>query len=308
MLQFSVTLCDMRKNAIIVLFLTIFLPNVLSARMAQPGDTAATAQRNNLQVGNPVLATSVLPEDTAATAQVHNSQVGSLFSAPAQLHKFDARELIVPAALVGIGAIGSQIDFVKEMDFGLRDLDLRKHHGFVVEDVLQYVPLASVYALKLSGVKSAHSYLDATVLAAGSFCVTGAAVLLLKTVVDEERPNGRDFDSFPSGHAAKAFMGAELLRREYKDTPVIGYAGYAVAAASSLMRVKHSEHWLPDIIAGAGIGILGTQVAYWVAPSLQKMLFGRWIDRKGLKSGDFAFVGMPFSNGEVTGVSLALVF
>ena len=308
MLQFSVTLCDMRKNAIIVLFLTIFLPNVLSARMAQPGDTAATAQRNNLQVGNPVLATSVLPEDTAATAQVHNSQVGSLFSAPAQLHKFDARELIVPAALVGIGAIGSQIDFVKEMDFGLRDLDLRKHHGFVIEDVLQYVPLASVYALKLSGVKSAHSYLDATVLAAGSFCVTGAAVLLLKKVVDEERPNGRDFDSFPSGHAAKAFMGAELLRREYKDTPVIGYAGYAVAAASSLMRVKHSEHWLPDIIAGAGIGILGTQVAYWVAPSLQKMLFGRWIDRKGLKSGDFAFVGMPFSNGEVTGVSLALVF
>ena len=124
MLHFSVTLCDMKKNAIIVLFLTIFLPNVLSAQIVQPEDTAATAQRNN-------------------------SQVGSLFSAPAELHKFDARELIVPAALVGIGAIGSQIDFIKEMDFGLRDLDLRKHHGFVIEDVLQYVPLASVYALKL---------------------------------------------------------------------------------------------------------------------------------------------------------------
>ena len=146
MLQFSVTLCDMKKNAIIVLFLTIFLPNVLSAQMAQPGDFAV----------------SVLPEDTVATSQRNNSQVGSLFSAPAELHKFDARELIVPAALVGIGAIGSQIDFIKEMDFGLRDLDLRKHHGFVIEDVLQYVPLASVYALKLSGVKSAHSYLDAT--------------------------------------------------------------------------------------------------------------------------------------------------
>ena len=282
----------MRKNAIIVLFLTIFLPNVLSAQMAQPGDFAA----------------SVFPEDTAATAQCNNSQVGYLFSAPAQLHKFDARELIVPAAFVGIGAIGSQIDFIKEMDFGLRDLDLRKDHGFVIEDVLQYVPLASVYALKLSGVKSAHSYLDATVLAAGSFCVTGAAVLLLKKVVDEERPNGRDFDSFPSGHAAKAFMGAELLRREYKDTPVIGYAGYAVAAASSLMRVKHSEHWLPDILAGAGIGILGTQVAYWICPTLQKALFGKWIERKGLNSTNFAFMGIPFTTGEITGVSLALVF
>ena len=74
------------------------------------------------------------------------------------------------------------------------------------------------------------------------------------------------------------------------------------------MRVKHSEHWLPDVVAGAGIGILGTQLAYLICPPLQKMVFGRWIERKGLNSGDFAFVGMPFSNGEVTGVSLALVF
>lgn len=244
-------------------------------------------------IANNIFAQRIQQRDSAATAQ---------------LHKFSPQQLAVPFALIGLGAVGSQIDDIKEIDFGLRKLNLYKHNGFVIEDALQYVPLASMYALKLSGVKSAHSYLDATVLAAGSFCLTGVAVFVLKKVVDERRPNGKDYDSFPSGHAAKAFMGAELLRREFKDDPVIGYSGYAVAAASSLMRVKHSEHWLPDIITGAGIGILGTQVAYWVAPSLQKAVFGRWIERKGLRHGDFAFVGMPLYNGEITGFSLALVF
>lgn len=269
MLHFSLTLCVMKKSAIIVLFLAIFLSDALFAQRVYQKDSAGVAKIGRLQ----------------------------------------AEEFILPAALIGIGAVGSQIDDIKELDFGLRHHNLRKHNGFVVEDVLQYVPLASVYALKMSGVKSAHSYLDATVLAAGSFCITGAAVFALKKLVDEERPNGRDFDSFPSGHAAKAFMGAEMLRKEFKETsPMIGYAGYAVAAATSLMRVKHSEHWLPDVVAGAGIGILGAQLAYLICPPLQKMVFGRWIERKGLNSGDFAFVGMPFSNGEVTGVSLALVF
>lgn len=227
----------------------------------------------------------------------------------AQLHKFNAKGLIAPAALVGLGAVGSAIDDFKEFDFGLRPEDMHHHKGFVVEDALQYVPLASMYALRLSGVKSPHCCLDATVLAAGSYCITGAMTFVLKKAVDERRPNGKDSDSFPSGHAAKAFAGAELLRLEYKDvSPAIGYAGYAVAAASSLLRVKHSEHWLPDILAGAGIGILGTKIAWWVCPPLQKMLFGKWMEKKGLGSRDFAFMGVPFCNGNVKGVSLALVF
>ena len=230
-------------------------------------------------------------------------------AATGQLHKFSARQLVAPAALIGLGVIGSQIDDIKELDFGLRPHDHHSHKGFVFEDALQYAPLGAMYVLKFAGVKSAHSYLDATVLAAGAFCFTGAAVFLLKETVDERRPNGKDFDSFPSGHAAKAFMGAELLRREYKDTsPVIGYAGYAAATLTALMRVRHSEHWLPDVLAGAGIGILGTQAAYWVCPHVQRWLFGGWIKEKGLKSKDFAFVGMPFYNGKVQGVSLALVF
>lgn len=229
--------------------------------------------------------------------------------AQVQQHRFSGRELVVPVALIGLGVAGTQIDCVKEFDFGLRPDDFRSPEGFVFEDALQYAPVGAMYLLKFAGVRSAHSYLDATALLAGSVCITGAATFLLKELVDERRPNGKDFDSFPSGHAAKAFMGAELLRREFRDTsPAIGYAGYAAATLTSILRVKHSEHWLPDVIAGAGIGILGTRVAYWVCPYVQQMLFGRIIRNRNLKSDDFAFVGMPFYNGKVQGISLALVF
>ena len=224
-------------------------------------------------------------------------------------HEFKAKQLIAPVALVGAGFIGSHIDAVKKFDFGLRDNQMPQHKNFVFEDVLQYVPVAALYGLKLSGVESKHNYIDMTTLVVGSYCVMGASVFLLKKAAKVERPNGIDRKSFPSGHSARAFMGAELLRREYKDvSPWIGYAGYAAATVTALARVGHWEHWVTDVVAGAGIGILSTQVAYWVAPHLQRALFGKWIERKGLNSNEFAFMGAPFYNGEQAGFALAMSF
>ena len=223
-----------------------------------------------------------------APAQAVPDQAGVSYGA-------GARQLIAPVALVGLGAIGSQISDFKELDFGLRK-HTRHSRSFVFEDALQYAPLGAMYLLKMGGVKSAHSYGETTALAAGSFCITAGAVYLLKGAVDELRPNGKDSDSFPSGHSAIAFMGAELLRREFRDTsPVIGYAGYATATAVSLLRLRHCEHWLPDLLAGAGIGILGTHLAYWATPYVAGKFFGKW-------------TGLPFYDGKVRGLSLAFVF
>ena len=166
------------------------------------------------------------------------------------------------------------------------------HNGFVVEDIVQYSPLAAMYALKLSGVKSAHTYADITALVAASYCITATSVWTLKQIVDERRPNGKDYDAFPSGHSAVAFMGAELLRLEYKDTsPWIGYAGYAAALYTAGARVAHDEHYIHDVLAGAGIGILGTRAAYLICPRVHKTLSA-----------------LPFYNGNVAGFSLAMVF
>ena len=218
----------------------------------------------------------------------------------------DARELILPFALIGAGAVAGQIDAVKELDFGLRGNLPCVKDGFVLEDAVQYAPVAVFYGLNMLGVKSAHSVKDGTALALTSYCITAATTLAFKSVVDELRPNGVDYDAFPSGHAAVSFMGAELLRLEYKDSaPWVGYAGYAAAVYTSLARIKHYEHWFHDLVAGAGVGILGTRVAYLVAPWVHEKLALKSVGRKG---GDCAMLGVPYYNGTFAGVSFSMVF
>lgn len=236
-------------------------------------------------------------------ALVYDARIEASSADPAT-YKFRPQQLIAPVALIGIGAIGSAIDDFKDLDFGLR-----KPHdgGFVFEDVTQYVPAAGFYALKLGGVQSAHNYRDATVILAASYCITAVATKLVKVVADVERPNSVDNNSFPSGHSAVAFMGAEFLRMEYKDTtPWIGIAGYAVATGTALARIGHNEHWFTDLLAGAGVGILGTRAAYWIYPQVQKILFGKAMQRKGEQG--YSFMSLPYYNGESAGLSLALQF
>lgn len=224
-------------------------------------------------------------------------------------HKFRATQLIAPTVLLAVGAIGSQIDDFKEIDFGLADRghNTTPHSGFVAEDVVQYVPAAGFYALKLSGVESVHNYRDASVILAASYGITAVATKVVKEIAGVKRPNGADDKSFPSGHSAVAFMGAEFLRMEYKGaSPWIGIAGYAVATGTALARIGHNEHWLTDVVAGAGIGILGTRVAYWIYPSVQSLLFGKIFKCKDM--GNTAFMGLPYYDGTGAGLSLAVRF
>ena len=75
----------------------------------------------------------------------------------------------------------------------------------------------------------------------------------LKGVVDEERPNGED-GSFPSGHTAVTFAGAEFIRKQYGwgwGTPA-----YAAATFVGWSRVETQDHWWQDVLAGAAIGVL----------------------------------------------------
>lgn len=79
---------------------------------------------------------------------------------------------------------------------------------------------------------------------------------------------------FRQDNTATAFMGAELLRREYWNvSPWIGIAGYAVAAGTGFFRIYNNRHWLTDVLAGAGVGILSVQAAYWLYPAISKTFF-----------------------------------
>jgi PAP2 superfamily len=75
----------------------------------------------------------------------------------------------------------------------------------------------------------------------------------LKYSINETRPNGGSH-SFPSGHAAVSFTGAEFIRKEFGWG--WGVSAYAAASFVAWSRVEADKHYTHDVLAGAAIGIL----------------------------------------------------
>lgn len=111
------------------------------------------------------------------------------------------------------------------------------------------------------------------------FSVGGAYVVThgLKQIIDEERPDKSDNDSFPSGHASTSFAAAATLHRRYGWK--VGLPAHAVATFVAVARVKADKHFTKDVIVGAAIGeasgLLFTRPAN---PNVQWM---PWGDTKG---------------------------
>ena len=104
--------------------------------------------------------------------------------------------------------------------------------------------------------------------------MTGS-VTSVKKLTKRQRPDNSVFNSFPSGHTATVFASAEFLKQEYGARyPWLAYTGYAVATATGALRMYNNRHWLSDVVAGAGFGILSTKASYILYPKL-KRLFSR---------------------------------
>jgi len=170
-----------------------------------------------------------------------------------------------------------------------------------IDDFAQYAPAASVYVINNIGVSGKNNLKDRSIILGTSYLMVATSVTGLKHITNVERPDGAP-NSFPSGHTATAFAGAEFLFQEYKDVSVwYGISGYLVATGTGIYRMLNNRHWLTDVAAGAGIGILSTKAAYWLFPYTNKMFTKR---NKNIES-----VGLvPFYNGNQTGLGLLLKF
>ena len=99
----------------------------------------------------------------------------------------------------------------------------------------------------------------------------GSVVNTLKRTTNVERPDGSNHHSFPSGHTATAFMTATMFNKEYgHKSPWIGVGAYGMATATGVMRMANNKHWLSDVLTGAGIGILSTEIGYYLADLIFK--------------------------------------
>lgn len=186
---------------------------------------------------------------------------------------FKAGELIMPLSLIGAGTLGF-VEPVRSSRYEVRDyLDSwRGAHRTPVDDYLQYVPLASVYGLSLLGAEAKHNYVDRTLEMATAYVALGVIVNGIKYTVREPRPDASGNNSFPSGHTATTFMGAELVRIEYgEEHPWLAAGAYTMATAVGVLRVYNNRHWFTDVFAGAGIGILSARIGYWLLPYTKRI-------------------------------------
>lgn len=134
--------------------------------------------------------------------------------------------------------------------------------------------MGAIYGLNFCGIKAKHSIADHTIILGTAYALMGLSVNTMKITTGVERPDGSSRNSFPSGHTATAFMWAEMLREEYWETsPWIGVGGYLVAAGTGFFRLYNNRHWLTDVLAGAGVGILSTRAAYWLYPTISRTFF-----------------------------------
>ena len=190
--------------------------------------------------------------------------------------KFNYKQLILPTVLIGYGVVGLNSGDLKKINLDIRNGVVDDNHKKLsIDDFLQYTPALSVYALNNMGVQGKNNLKDRSIVLGTSMVFVLATVTTLKKITKVERPDGSNFDSFPSGHTALAFAGAEFLYQEYKDVSVwYGVSGYVIATATGAFRIYNNKHWLTDVATGAGIGILSTKAAYWLQPYLSQHIFG----------------------------------
>jgi hypothetical protein len=217
--------------------------------------------------------------------------------------QFRAKQLIIPAALISYGIIGIGNDQLESFNDQIKE-EVKENidKKLSIDDFSQYLPLASVYGLSAIGIKGKNNFRDKTIIVATSYLIMGIAVNSLKRTLKVERPDGSGFNSFPSGHTATAFMGAELVYQEYKDVSIwYGISGYIVATGTGAFRLYNNKHWLTDVVAGAGIGILSAKAAYWLYPSVNRLLASKKQTNKKT-----AFI--PYYDGKQVGFGLVSTF
>ena len=131
------------------------------------------------------------------------------------------------------------------------------------DNYLQLFPLILLFGLKLGGIRGRFGWKRLFTFIVLSVILTQLVVNGLKLTTGVLRPDATNYFSFPSGHTAAAFMAATLLYKEYGFKGYwIGLVAYAAAIVTGFTRILNNRHWLFDVIIGAALGILLTDLAF----------------------------------------------
>ena len=204
-----------------------------------------------------------------------NSEIGYLRSTPATFQKnlfiknislksvAFRRAVLAPVLLTAAGL--SILDDDSDDNYEVqaernRYIPRFRYH---VDDYLQHFPIVVVYGLNGLGVKSKNDFANRTAILIKSEMMVGILTFSLKRVTAVPRPDTGELTSLPSGHTAQAFATATFLAKEYGHKSIwYSIGGYTMATGVGAMRVMNNRHWVSDVLVGAGIGILSTNLVY----------------------------------------------
>lgn len=189
------------------------------------------------------------------------------------VYKPSYKKLIIPTVFIGFGVVSLSSDALKNLNSSTKyEIGEHQPKHITLDNYTQYLPAAMVYGYNLAGIKGKHNLKERTIIYGTSQLISAAFVLPLKHLVKEERPDGTNNLSFPSGHTTTAFSSAHFLFREYEDENIwLAISGYPIAIFTGVYRTLNDKHWVGDVVAGAGFGILSTELAYWLFPMVNKL-------------------------------------
>lgn len=204
------------------------------------------------------------------------------------------KPFIAPALLI---ATGTALHFSTDANENFQDwVQTNFPYSGHIDDYIQYAPGIAVYALNALGVKGKNNFGNVTAIVLKSLVVNDLMVSRLKKWVDSDRPNG-DPHSFPSGHTSVAFAMAQIMHHEFGDRSVwYSIGAYSCATTVGLMRVAKNAHWISDVVAGAGFGMLSTELVYLTH-------LYKW-DKEHIKNFDI----FPWRSNRQTGVTMVYTF
>lgn len=179
--------------------------------------------------------------------------------------RFSVPQLYAPLTLVGTGILTNdnsenaiKYNIVKARNKHF--LDFKTH----ADTYLQYSPIILAYGLDIFGVPAQTDFWNrSAIFAKGELLMLGT-VYSLKKITHQLRPDGSSYTSFPSGHTAQVFAAATFLSEEHRHRfKWMPYVAYGIATSVGVLRMANNEHYISDVLAGAGIGILSMKISYW---------------------------------------------
>lgn len=241
-----------------------------------------------MQIVNKILTVSILIISATYGKAQHTGIAGNPFgnrdtTSPANNWKisdeqkyFSPKSMILPTAMITYGLLSLNSDGIRKIDTNLR----RKiwvenpHKQFHLDNYLVLAPGIAAFTLSAFGVYGKNNLKDKAMIYLMSSIFTNGIVFSSKKITNRLRPDESHKNSFPSGHSAQAFASAEFLRMEYKNVSAwYGVGGYTAAVATAYLRMYNNKHWFSDVVAGAGVGIFSTKLAYWLYPKIQHWFF-----------------------------------